>query len=374
MSKKITRIKAYQTKRANRELKAKRRRIIKLRKRRLKDEELIRQFLQYWPKPEVSTKRPNPIDKARWLRFADFKHIEAPRHFSLIENTTPTLKFIRKIENALASNQKTFIILRNVTTIDETALIVLLSIMIRFRKGGVLFNGDVPSDPTARHFFDTSDFLKELYDLPLRRLEQLGGNNSNIYSGTSKKVIGELAQKVVRESSVTIWGQPRKLSSVYENLIELMANTHNHAEIGHKGIRNWYLVVKHMPEQKRVSFAFVDYGVGIIASLASKKKGDEMFILFSRLSEFFAGNRSANAQILERMFIAEERNSSTGLPYRGYGLPGLYQTFKDGDVKNLHLITNDVAVDARQNKFSTLSIPFKGTFVYWELDETCITL
>lgn len=374
MNKKLLKLQRHQIKRAKRQLKARIKRNAKLRKRRKQNDELVREFLKYWPKPEAKAKLQNSVEQHRWLTYWRYKHIEAPKRFSLIENTESTLQFIRKLENTLTLNQKTFVVLRNVTTIDETAIVVLLSIMIRFKKNGILFNGDAPTDPVARRLFKNSDFLKELYNLPLRRLEQLSGADSNIYSGTSKKVNNQLASKVLRESSLTIWGKNRKLTAVYENLIELMLNTHNHAEIGHRGTRNWYLVVKHMRQEKKVSFAFVDYGVGIIASLAGKKQGDSWYIWFNKLKLLFNGQNSANAQILQRIFIGEERTSSTGLPHRGYGLPNLYKSFKEGDIKNLFVITNDVSVDAVDNKFSTLSIPFKGTFVYWELDDSCATL
>lgn len=66
-------------------------------------------------------------------RFKDYSKIKAPSNFSLIENTEESLKFIAKIEKCLKNRSKVFVNLTDVETIAHGAIVVLLSIMTKFK-------------------------------------------------------------------------------------------------------------------------------------------------------------------------------------------------------------------------------------------------
>lgn len=77
-------------------------------------------------------------------RFKDYSKIKAPSNFSLIENTEESLKFIAKIEKCLKNRSKVFVNLTDVETIAHGAIVVLLSIMTKFKYNHIDFNGNFP--------------------------------------------------------------------------------------------------------------------------------------------------------------------------------------------------------------------------------------
>jgi hypothetical protein len=64
--------------------------------------------------------------------------------------------------------------------------------------------------------------------------------------------------------------------------------------------------------------------------------------------------------------LQRQIESSTGIPYRGRGIPSIFKSLKRGDIKNLTFIANDVIAKVEKDEYHTLSNPFKGTFVSWE--------
>ena len=66
-------------------------------------------------------------------RFKDYSKIKAPSNFSLTENTEESLRFIAKIEKCLEERIKVFVNLTDVESIAHGAIVVLLSIMTKFK-------------------------------------------------------------------------------------------------------------------------------------------------------------------------------------------------------------------------------------------------
>ena len=59
--------------------------------------------------------------------------------------------------------------------------------------------------------------------------------------------------------------------------------------------------------------------------------------------------------------------SSTGLHYRGKGLPKIYNDYKNQALKKLYIAANDVFADFDNGTFIELKKPLNGTFLYWEI-------
>ena len=64
--------------------------------------------------------------------------------------------------------------------------------------------------------------------------------------------------------------------------------------------------------------------------------------------------------------LRREIPSSTGLRYRGRGLPGIYEAFVAGRIANLVIVSNDAFGRLSTEEFFQLRSQFEGTFVYWE--------
>src|SRR5690606_41272601 len=77
-----------------------------------------------------------------------------------------------------------------------------------------------------------------------------------------------------------------------------------------------------------------------------------------------------NAAVLEKAY-KKGIESQTGLPWRGEGLPTIYELYNDNIITNLVVITNNVYLDFDKNIFKEINVPFSGTYYFWKVDKTC---
>jgi hypothetical protein len=160
------------------------------------------------------------------------------------------------------------------------------------------------------------------------------------------------ARKLAAEKT---FGDPdRKIQPLYRTLIECMANTRKHASPQHS--INWWLSVYNDPRTRITSYSFCDTGIGIFKS--AKVRNLTKFALSLGLYR--------NKDILERI-LDGKIESSTGLAYRGKGLPKIYSDYKNGHIKRLFIAANDVFADFDNGIFLDLEDPLTGTFLYWEI-------
>ena len=89
--------------------------------------------------------------------------IGIPVCLSMIENTEGTLAFISRLEGALRKREKVFVVLKRVDKIASGAIVVLLSIMMKFRANRIGFNGDYPKNKDARQYLIYSGFEEFIY-------------------------------------------------------------------------------------------------------------------------------------------------------------------------------------------------------------------
>lgn len=294
----------------------------------------------------------------------------APESFSFIKNTDEVVNFIAALKNLYDSQSKVYIVLENVKEIDHSAIVVLLSIMIKFKSKNISFNGNMPVDPATCKIVKESGFFdnlykkfeeKESYEIPSILL-------NGIHTHASKKVNALLTGGIIDSAAKFIWGEGRRCQGVQRALIELMQNTNNHAEIGKTGEKHWWLSVNQHSEYKNVSFSFVDFGVGIFTNLQNKRSDSKFFGWYEKI--FIKFGIRDNANILKLILTGQLHQTVTGKYYRGKGLPGIAEVMKRNQISNLHIITNDVFSCPSEGIYRTLDKPFSGTFIYWELGET----
>ena len=145
-----------------------------------------------------------------------------------------------------------------------------------------------------------------------------------------------------------------RVQPLYRPLIECMANTRKHA--WRDGYESWWLSVYHIPNTKTTAFAFFDTGIGIFKS--AKIEILAKFAIRLGLKK----NSDVLKQILEGKIT-----SSTGLPYRGKGLPKIFSDYKLQSLKKLHIAANDTFADFDDGAFIDLQDELHGTFLYWEI-------
>lgn len=300
-------------------------------------------------------------------RFKDYKRVKAPDVLSFIENPTGVVEFISILKQQFDDKKKVFVVLKNVRSISYDAIVVLLSIMVRFKANKISFNGDFPDNEEAKNILIESKFLKYLYQQFKDEDRYNLGQKSSIHTHAWKDVDSELGSTLIKNASMTIWGEERRCQGAQRTLIELMLNTNNHADNSKKGEKHWWLSVHHDKVNRKVSFAFIDFGVGVFSSLNNKRQGSKFFGILEKLKEkVLYGN---NSDLLRLIMDGTLHKTATGKPYHGKGLPGINKVRERQQISNLNIITNDVHANLDTNDFKILPKSFTGTFVYWELNQ-----
>ena len=303
-------------------------------------------------------------------KYFGYERIYAPELFSFLKNPEGVSAFISTLKRHYDKRKQVFIILKEISEIDYGAIVVLLSILVKFKANNIKFNGDYPDEPMAKSLLSKSGFIESLFR-PFRqedRYEILAKSTNGIHTHAWKDVDSALGAEIIKTASLTIWGDVRRCQGVQRALIELMQNTNNHAVITRTGEKHWWLSVNHNTRTKKVSFSFVDFGVGVFTNLESKNRSSKFFGWTKKLSKLYKyGN---NAELLKLILEGHLHQTVTGKHYRGKGLPGIAEAFQRNQISKLHIISNNVFCDLENNDYRMLKESFSGTFVYWEIGET----
>lgn len=297
--------------------------------------------------------------------------VPAPRIFSFIQNTEEMIGFLEKLHSYLEQRKPVWVVMKKVEQLDYDGIVGLLSVMIQFKAGKIAFNGDYPKDLRAAEVLKSSGFFKAL------DLMQVGNDNfklpgdQGMVTHARKQVDSELSARVLTKASKTIWGKPARCHGAQRSLLELMLNTNNHAAPGKQGEKHWWLSVSHDATAKKVSFAFVDYGVGVFRSLREKPVGNRFHNVLNRLSEKVVDRvrHGSDAELLRLIMCGELHRTASKKYYRGKGLPGIYDAMKRNQIANLHIITNNVRANVSAELYQMLPVNFEGTFIYFELND-----
>jgi len=298
--------------------------------------------------------------------YPTYKKVKAPSHFSLVNNPEETIEFLSTLKKQFDSRSKTFVVLKDVATLDDDAIVLLLSIMVRFKSQGVAFNGDYPNHGAARAKLVGSGFIPNLmrkfkdedrYVISTQDVE-------SIHTHARKNVDAVLSNQIIGKASKFLWSELKRCQGVQRTMIELMLNTNNHAAIS-PGEKHWWLSLSYDEVARKVKFSFVDYGVGIFTSLSGKKEGSKFFGILQAMKNAFSPKD--NGETLRHILNGELHRTATNQDFRGKGLPGIKQAQDRGWISNLHVVTNDVYASVAEDRYYTLKKPFMGTFIHWEL-------
>jgi len=310
--------------------------------------------------------------KKRRIRYLRIKHIERdksysdkyfqfliknsivkkiPSVFSLRENTIETIKFINSLKELGNSNKRIYLNMKEVTIITNGTIALLLSVMNEFTAKGREIIGSKPKNSKAKKILELSGF----FDYMDGDIEYPSETNSNtIVEQSNKNVEPQSTAKIVRSAMKTVTGVSQRNKKLQGLFIELMANSINHGFPGCKS-KKWIVSTSHYEDDKYVSFSFIDNGVGILKTLNQK--------LGRKLATLFKGKHD----LLQSAFKGEI-GSRTGLPFRGKGLPFIQDKYDTNRISNLFILTNNVILDYKNNKFYEIRVPYSGTFYYFELN------
>lgn len=293
------------------------------------------------------------VPERQTITFAD---LITPEIFKLqYESCEEVISYINKVKQIGNGGRHINIVMDDITEIGEGAISMLLSVMEELALKGVIFTGSKPKDPTARQVLEKSGFFKFVRG----KVDENNKNTKNtiLNTGNSYTPQSELAEEIIN-SMETIWGKKGRSPSIYSCVFEMMRNSCDHA-FKHENQVRWHFALSHSEPNNLVKFSFVDNGKGIIKTFS------EGFL------KNFLNLFQDNLDIIETAF-KNGIKSRTGFPWRGKGLPTIYENYLDGHIKNLVVISNDVYLDFDRNIRYKLNNPFSGTYYYWKVDQTCV--
>ncbi len=345
-------------------------RAISQNKRRLKHNDKIKHKNYYFhslPKPQTDRRIQKDIERTAW------NYVTAPKDFSFRNNTEQCLLFLDEIDKLYELRKPIWVILKQVERADHDSIVLLLSSMIYFRESGIAYNGDFPKNLEIKAKLQESGFLDVLYKKYTynKAKSSLKGENNLIITNWSTKVNASLSSHIIHDATKFIWGNEKRNPGIQRNLIELMLNTHNHADLDEQNVEHWYLSIEKDKLKNRVCFSFIDYGVGVFTSLTNKKPGNKFFGILEKLKikhKVVETDEDLTEEILlKQILIGELHKTATGKYYRGKGLPGLKDMLDRKWFSNLYIITNKAYSNVTDGEYRLLNNSFKGTFIYWEL-------
>lgn len=278
--------------------------------------------------------------------------VKLPETFSIRDNTVETIKFINELKQLRTNRQRIFINLNNVKKITNGSIALLVSVINELSAKGYRISGNKPKDSESNKILEKSGFFSHMsgdieYD------NQFTANT--ILEEGHKTISPQLTAGIVRCAMKTIFGSEKRNKKLQGLFIELMANSINHG-FPNKEKKKWIISTSHLESEKSVNITFIDNGVGILKTLELK--------ILRQLLTVFTGKHD----LLLAAFKGEI-GSRTGLSYRGKGLPFIFDSVNRNYISNLLIITNNVILDFKNQKFYDIGINFSGTFYYFELND-----
>jgi hypothetical protein len=296
-------------------------------------------------------KTPQPIERR------GFEALAAPSEFSMVQNAEATISFLNSVR-FYSARYNLMLDLSAVEKLTADAVAVLVATVAPLIRKGVLIRSNQPTDPTAQSILMASGFFQHFGSAqPTPHV-----SHGQILQEKSKKVQPDLARDLIHFGVKALSGADGKCSASYRVLIESMSNTHNHALSAKakrersQELETWFATVYADQTRKRVCFTFVDAGVGIFESVR---------LGTIRALYRFVGLKS-DTDIL-RDLLDGKVESSTGLPYRGKGLPAINRLSESHRIESLIILANDVYANVSTGEYKMLPVAFRGTLLYWEI-------
>jgi len=276
----------------------------------------------------------------------------APENFSFINNTEELIKFFNRMEKIQSKGFDVDIDFSGIKALTPDSLAVLVATMDvgRFSYGRIC-KGNEPADEDLKRKFTSSG----LYDVVRSSGVRVEPTVGRFQNKKSKKVDSVKSNDLIKFVTTRLYKKPVKCGGVTNALLESMLNTRGHAAGSGSRYETWWVAAQCDISRKQAYYSFVDTGVGIF-------KSKQPSILREALSKLML---TSNSQLLKKM-LHRQIPSSTGIPYRGRGLPSIFKSLKRGDIANLIIITNDVYANVSEDEYRRITPEFSGTFLYWE--------
>jgi hypothetical protein len=298
--------------------------------------------------------------------------VAAPQHCSAIDNPIETILWFNQVKASLRK-RSTMIDLRLVDTLTSDALIGLVAAVVDTGGPKNTLSGNIPINAGPKAVFETCGFDRLTKELRYKTSTARGGHiTTEVHAARGVECEGEKVDRAISWACAMATIPYSNVS--FENAMECMANTNNHAgkEIGSV---QWRMMVNFDRLSKTVRFAFVDPGRGICKTLKSWLGPSLSKISLSTdeqvLKYLLVPPDNRLQKVLTSIALAMPQHTRTGKVGRGRGLRSIADSVPDEGVSRLVVIANRAYVDVTQQK--TLHLPrgseMPGTMIYWEVTD-----
>lgn len=244
--------------------------------------------------------------------------------------------------------------MNDVINIDIFTICLLLAQINKLGSHGIICYGTYPNDPIKRKFVIESGFLKVIKS-NVKSSKEVRSENQ-MYMVGKNEVESDRINNSVKKCMKQLLGHEEYYPPVYENMIEICANSVEHANDNDVD-KNWLVSIS-FESRDVMRFILTDTGEGILKTLI-KKKGDMFYDLINARKDF---------DVLRRVFEGEYK-SRTGEINRHKGLPEVYENYKNGFISNLKILTNGVVYDFDTNDNIKLINEFMGVMITWTVSK-----
>lgn len=300
--------------------------------------------------------------------------VVAPDVCCLINSPELVILFFNNVKNAFERGKNVVFDMTNTTTLDETFVALLMGhIKDRNITKGLICRVEPPLNEECAKKLKQFGVFKKVADENL-----ILNDDQNYQKVTNVIVANNVAKEIVNISSYILYGEIKRIKSLYAVLIELMANTNNHAGKMSGKTFQWWLCYFYCAERKVIKFIFFDFGVGIFESIPVKQY-QRQNPFFHRSNPLYMLSREYNLAHFKRQqeilkiytaLVAGEIKSSTGLESRGKGIPLVCGLAMSDHFENFISISNDAYIDIKENLVSPMDQKFSGTLFCFELKES----
>tara|TARA_B100000508_G_scaffold36077_1_gene27897 strand:- start:14701 stop:15729 length:1029 start_codon:yes stop_codon:yes gene_type:complete len=314
-----------------------------------------------WKTRKANKKEAQKQIDASILKYKASPYVEhiAPTNFSFTKNTEEVLKYFNKTQKTFHSGKNVTFNLSEVETMtsDTIALLIASIKSVKFAKRGNS-RGNQPQKPELQKMFSESGFYDQVTQSGFPSLK----SGNLLHREVHKRVEPNIAKEACKIGLRHVYGQAKPFHPLYEILIECMSNTHNHATLYEQGECKWWLYVCKHPNENKVSYTFVDLGIGIFKSahmtgmIKKFLKGTAAIPHVDLVDDLLAGNIQSR--------IEKDRG------IRGKGIPQIAEHASLPCFSEFYIITNDVKIDLKENKKVQLPSNYSGTLLHWSLTTT----
>ena len=291
--------------------------------------------------------------------------IKAPENLFIFDKSRKSLSFfneLRKQKNISKEELHRFISIdfSKLIDFDYSSICVIVAIIENLIQKEISFRGNYPKDKDCKDRIIKSGLLNLMVD-----------NNGNTFkksedselilikSKKQKKLDVESNKKIsdlIKSAHNYLMGEQKHIPLIRKVLLEICGNS---LEWAGKN-KQWLIGTKY--EKNKVLFTVTDIGEGILNTLNRKMR--------TKIKETF----SKDTQKLRNGFN-KKYGSKSEKENRNKGLPCIKNTFKEGIIRDLKVLTNNVLLDFGVQK-NDVDLPkeqrFKGTLYKWEITKESI--